>query len=40
MLELKCQYACILKDRKLMVIFKSSEEFVLFIDNRDLWFCG
>ena len=37
MLGLKCRYARILKDRKLMVIFiKSSEEFVLLIDNRDL----
>ena len=36
-LGLKCRYARILKDRKLMVIFiKSSEEFVLLIDNRDL----
>ena len=37
MLGLKCRYARILKDRKLMVSFiKSSEEFVLLIDNRDL----
>ena len=36
MLELKCRYVRILKDKKLMVIFESSEEFVLLIDNRDL----
>ena len=35
-LDLKCRYVRILKDKKLMVIFKSSEEFALLIDNRDL----